>query len=146
MEKIIPFGPVPLSTFEESLEWTIEIIRTATRKPYIVSLHGYPNTGKSTFGRRCRDILYQNDHLSGAVVMSGDENHQFIYRHARDFLILEDQPGIIGAQGYTRELFGYEPDQYFLLTRSPHWNEFPFEVSGFYHRIIVNPAATIKRS
>jgi len=145
MEALITFGPVPILTFEEGLEWTIERIRTASVKPYIISLHGYPNAGKSTFGRRCRDKLFQDDHLSGAVVMCGDRNVNLIYRYACDFLFIEDMPGIITVQNYAQELFGNYPDQYFLMTRSLQQSDLPFEVSGFYHRIIVNPAATIKR-
>ncbi|MBI2103106.1 hypothetical protein HYT55_04655 [Candidatus Woesearchaeota archaeon] len=145
METVIPFGPVPFFTFEESLEWIITKIRTATRKPYIVSLHGYPNAGKSTFGWHCRDRLFKEHHLSGPTIMRGDTNHELIYRYALDFLFLEDQPGILSAQRYTQELFNRPPDQYFLLAHSLQHHELPIELSGFYHRIIVNPAATIKR-
>ena len=137
----------PTFSFEEGIEDVLQQIRTAERKPYITSLHGYPNTGKSRFARHCRDVLYQQDGLVGVTTMTDNQNHQFVRQYGQDFVFLEDMPGVYGAQRYALALFGKRPDQSLLFlwtlsfTPATHLDL----IAQPYDGIIVNPKAQVKR-
>ena len=147
----VKYGSVLHTSFEQGLEITIETILAASRqttmeKPVVISLHGFPNVGKSTFGRRCRDQLYREHNSIGAVIMRDDQNRAFIYRYAQDFLFIEDQPGVIGVQTYSWDLFGRRPNFYFLMIRE---TTFPINsaielLTNPYDLLISNPNARDK--
>lgn len=150
MEPLKP-RTIPTLNFNEGLDNIIETILTATRKrtairPYIVTLHGHPNSGKSTFGRKARDILYKWYGRQGAVVMRGDENHPFIYRHAQHFLFIEDQLGVVGVRSYCQQLYNRPPDKYLLLTRHLNLPDIPYDLlNSPYDLVIINPEARVKK-
>lgn len=150
MELVTTPRTIPTLTFNAGLDNIIETILRATRKrttvkPYLVTLHGLPNSGKSTFGRRARDILYKFYGREGIVVMTDDENHSLIHRHARDFLFIEDQPGVTSVMRYSQQLYNRSPDKYILLTTSLDLPDIPYDLlSSPYDLVIVNPEAQVK--
>lgn len=144
-------GRAPSLSFEQGLEMIVESIATilseaVAPRPYLVAVHGWPHSGKSTFCRRGRDILYQRG-LRGASIMNGDDDYQLWSGYAKDFLFIEDQPWIMGVQNFCQRYYQRHPNKHLLIVGDLEQLDILYNpTDGQYDAVIFNPEARRKPS
>lgn len=126
--------------FKKGIEEIMNEIMSSREKPYIASINGRPNSGKTEL----RKILIENTHNKNKKIWSGmGESRYPIYNSDTDCCFIEDIDYWPSAWMFSKEYFGKEADirVYLVISR----NEITKTKHKEYDMIIINPEAKIKR-
>jgi len=124
-------------TFEEGLEFLVDSIRNSTSIPFIASIIGQPNTGKSELIKLVNQILNPAGIFGWSAPTTLDRQaFQYLSVPKPRYVLLEDVGGYIGSDNCARQLFNKNPDLRIFIFRYPL--ELSFGLRD-YNALIYNP-------
>ena len=128
--------------FDEAAEYLIQTVLNVDNKPFIASIHGHPNQGKSLLMRICRETLYNKHEKVGITIMNGTPHTPKLFAYAKDYVLIEDSLFTIPTKKYCKSMFGKEPDITAFIAKNPA--RYSPESKAEYDLIIFNPEAAHK--
>jgi hypothetical protein len=137
--------------FEEGLNHLVDNISESSERPFVASIHGIPNQGKSHLMRGALKSL-ESKEKQGIGTKVGSSIDSYLTGHFQrisdlDFVLIEDMPHTTEVMRYSLETFGKRPDKLIYIRRSlfdlPEWLEKDLE-NGEYDFIIENPSSVDK--
>lgn len=96
-------------SYNEGIEYIFDNINNNSKNttPYIVSIHGVPNSGKTHFRKEVFNKLNQTTNLIGRMGMVDDSLNKILARNdMSDYIILEEMIYVERAKMYAIETFG----------------------------------------
>jgi len=128
-------------SFDNAVGYLVQAVIDTEDKPFIVSIHGHPNNGKTHLAKICRDVLYEQHGQIGIFVKTSDEISERFFRYVKDFILIEDTLGTTAVKKYCRNMFGKEPDITTLIAKFPEYYK---DNHNDYDLVIDNPDAKKK--
>ncbi|MBR9675405.1 hypothetical protein GOV05_00160 [Candidatus Woesearchaeota archaeon] len=135
--------------FERGVEKVVDTVLSSGETPSLVSIHGFPNNGKTQLRSTARNKLFDKG-VMGWVGMCGDSLDSLTrYDEEPSFYLIEDLYYTSMVQRYTTKHFGRLPElsifitkKFDMVTVSPLIKE--LILAEVYGLIIENPSAVVK--
>ena len=107
--------------FVEAAEYLADSIvfeNSTGNKPFIINLHGYPDSGKRDLSKAVRELLMQKGIIgwTGNAGEDSDYFRDFIAHHNPSYFIFKDVPINNSAARYVNETFNKNPDLKIIIT------------------------------
>lgn len=107
--------------FEQGIDFIAKTILEKKERvnPVLISIHGYPNAGKTELMFRAVSLLYKKHGVEGRGCICNDNLEEVLRGNDPAFLIIEDlpQPERFGVKRYTKKYFGRDPDLSVYITK-----------------------------
>ena len=104
------------NTFEEGPSGIIKTVLEGKEKPVLVSIHGFPHSGKTELRKRAAKALSDKG-IYGLSGMEGDSVQKSGGIQNPGYFLIEDMPYTESADEYTMRLFGRKPDLKVLIMK-----------------------------
>lgn len=142
---------INIKNFEDGLVFVINTILEGKDKPVLVSIMGYPNSGKSELRKRAHYKLRDTFGKFGWIGMGGDSLDRFAQtKGCPDYFIMEDMPYADIVDKHTRSTFNRLPDLKVFMSKEFSLASLTVNLrndigEGKYGLVIDNPLATEKK-
>ena len=150
-QKLITSMQIEIISFEDGLAKIVDKILTAKRKPAVISIHGFPNSGKTELIKRVSIKLAKEHKIYGARGMSGDSLDKMgFYSCAQaQYMLLEHMIFTDACDEISQKLFGHKQDLTAYIAQKVDEKKLAANCEKFkqeYGLIINNPNAKNKNS
>ena len=119
-------------TFEEGLALVVKRIAESSERPYVATVHGFPNSGKSTFCKHALNALERVGILCAMAYVRELHSLKDLWFQPKAYF-LQDIPPHGPADRYVQENFDKLPNLRILITTA----ERPTKEANEYNLIIL---------
>lgn len=138
-------------TFEEGINTLVRKITEATQQqntPFIISIHGYPNAGKTELVKRMHEVMAKKG-IPGISTKCDWPKKYIPHIDSPKYFLIEDLAEKFTSINYAQKLYKKTPDMSIFIARSYAPKDFSIAVLDEYTKegydlFIVNPMARIK--
>lgn len=132
--------------FEQGLEYVVDEIVKSNERPFVLTVIGQPNSGKSELRLQVKERLATLG-IYGWSGMQGDSSERMgkYFVSNPQYVLIEDVTTYECSDRFSRELFARNPDLRVYMKRPEAGipvNDFNDIHSGVYGFVIENPHAT----
>ena len=135
--------------FEQGLNDLVQIVLKSKNRPTIISIHGFPNSGKTELRVRAHRILQKQGKMGWIAMCKTPIAELPQHPEGPDYFLIEDLQFIWPSKTYALDNFSRFPDLSSYIAKRFCQEKLPRGVAeaienGDYQIIIENPAATVK--